>query len=122
MGKNAKPQLAIPFDEEPVANHMSKTNHKPGLSPFGRSLRSAPDKAVSHPATIASDRGLAPAGTGRPLLIDVPTLAAQLSVTIRFVRRLIAEDRVPYLKIGKFIRFDPSEISEWLDEQRVSAA
>lgn len=58
----------------------------------------------------------------QPLLIDVPTLAAQLSVTIRFVRRLIAEDRVPYLKIGKFIRFDPGEISKWLDEQRVSAA
>lgn len=55
-------------------------------------------------------------------LIDVPTLAAQLCVTPRFVRRLIAEDRVPFLKIGKFIRFDPAEIERWVDEQRVSAA
>ncbi len=53
------------------------------------------------------------------VLLDVPTLAERLSVTQRFVRRLIAEDRVPYLKIGKFIRFDPAEIENWLDDQRV---
>lgn len=53
----------------------------------------------------------------RPL-VDVSTLAAELGVTTRFVRRLVSEDRIPYLKIGKFIRFDPREIDRWIDEAR----
>ncbi len=52
------------------------------------------------------------------VLIDVPALAERLGVTQRFIRRLTAEDRVPFLKIGKFIRFDPREIDRWLDLQR----
>ena len=51
-------------------------------------------------------------------LMAVPALAERLGVTERFVRRLVAEDRVPFLKIGKFVRFDPREIDEWVDECR----
>ncbi|MCP4960165.1 MAG: helix-turn-helix domain-containing protein [Actinomycetia bacterium] len=39
-------------------------------------------------------------------------------MTPLFVRRLTAEDRVPFLKIGKFVRFDPREIDQWVDERR----
>ncbi|MCP3911834.1 MAG: helix-turn-helix domain-containing protein [Actinomycetia bacterium] len=52
------------------------------------------------------------------VLIDVPGLAERLGVTQRFVRRLTAEDRVPFLKIGKFVRFDPEEIDHWVDGHR----
>ena len=51
---------------------------------------------------------------GRRGLIDVPALAVELGVTQRFIRRLVAEDRLPFLKIGKFVRFDPREIDEWV--------
>jgi len=34
-------------------------------------------------------------------------------------RRLVAERRIPFLKIGKFVRFDPDEVATWLDQQRV---
>jgi len=51
-------------------------------------------------------------------LIDVPTLAQRLGVTQRFIRRLTSEDRVPFLKIGKFVRFDPLEIDQWIAGQR----
>ena len=51
-------------------------------------------------------------------LIDVPALAERLGVTQRFVRRLTAEDRVPFLKIGKFVPFDPLEIEGWVDDAR----
>ncbi len=57
--------------------------------------------------------------SGSQCLIDIPTLAIQLGVTTRFVRRLIAERRIPFLKIGKFIRFDPSEVEQWKQECRV---
>lgn len=48
-------------------------------------------------------------------LYDTEQLAQTLNVSPRFVRRLVSERRVPYLKIGKFVRFDPGAISEWLE-------
>jgi len=56
--------------------------------------------------------------TSRRELIDVPALAIEFGVTQRFIRRLVAEDRVPFLKIGKFVRFDPREIENWIDQSR----
>lgn len=56
------------------------------------------------------------------VLLDVAALAERLSVTSRFVRRLVSERRVPFPKIGKFVRFDPCEIDEWVDERRQPAA
>ena len=35
------------------------------------------------------------------------------------MRRLVAERRIPFLKWGHLLRFDPDEISRWLDECRV---
>ena len=55
----------------------------------------------------------------RTELIDIDALAAWLGVEIVFVRRLVAERRIPFLKIGKFVRFDPAEVATWIDEQRV---
>jgi excisionase family DNA binding protein len=52
-------------------------------------------------------------------LIGVHALAERLGVSQRFVRRLVAERRVPFLKIGKFVRFDPTEIDEWVETCRV---
>lgn len=54
-----------------------------------------------------------------PPLLDVAGLADRLGVTERFVRRLVAERRVPFVKLGKFIRFDPRDIESWLEEARV---
>ena len=51
-----------------------------------------------------------------PKLIDIPTLADHLGTTVRHVRRLVAERRIPFHKVGRLVRFDPSEISAWLDE------
>jgi excisionase family DNA binding protein len=52
-------------------------------------------------------------------LLDVEELAQWLGVEQGFVRRLIAERRVPFVKIGKFVRFDPNEITTWIDSRRV---
>lgn len=52
-------------------------------------------------------------------LLDVATAATRLGVTVRFVRRLVAERRIPYVKVGKFIRFDPAEVEQWIDDHRV---
>ena len=57
--------------------------------------------------------------TTTPPLLDVASLAERLGVTERFVRRLVAERRIPFLKLGKFVRFDPRAIESWLDSATV---
>ena len=55
-----------------------------------------------------------------PQLLTIDQLAERLGVSIRHIRRLVAERRVPYLKVGWLVRFDPTEIASWLDGSRHS--
>ncbi len=52
-------------------------------------------------------------------LLDVAAVAEAMGVTDRHIRRLVAERRIPFLKVGRFVRFDPGALDVWLDEQRV---
>ena len=54
--------------------------------------------------------------------MTIEQLADRLGVTERFVRRLIAERRVPHRKLGKLIRFSEDDISEWLETTRRAPA
>jgi len=57
----------------------------------------------------------------RPL-IDVPATAIYTGLSERFIRRLVAERRIPFIKVaGTRIRFAPSDVDAWLDGQRVEA-
>jgi excisionase family DNA binding protein len=55
-----------------------------------------------------------------PALIDLPAVAQRLGVNQRHIRRLVAERRIPFLKWGHLLRFDPAEIEAWLNAGRVS--
>ena len=52
-------------------------------------------------------------------LLDIDQAAERLNVTPRFIRRLIAQRRIDYLKIGKFIRFKPDDLDTWIEDQRI---
>jgi excisionase family DNA binding protein len=67
--------------------------------------------ATRHPAT-----GTLTAHHG---LFGIDVLAAWLATTPRHVRRLVAEKRVPFVKVGHFVRFDPQDITRWIEEQKV---
>lgn len=51
-------------------------------------------------------------------LLNITEVADVLGVDVRHIRRLVHERRIPYLKWGHLPRFDPDEISAWLDEAR----
>lgn len=53
-----------------------------------------------------------------PQLMTISQLAERLGITERHLRWLVAERRVPYLKVGRLVRFDVSEIVDWLDSTR----
>lgn len=52
-------------------------------------------------------------------LIDIDGAAGQLGVSVRHVRRLVAERRIPYIKWGSRLHFDPAEIDAWIEQHRV---
>jgi len=58
-------------------------------------------------------------GVGKlPRLLTIREVADHLGVTERHVRRLVAERRIPFVKWGHLLRFDPDEIAPWLDRAR----
>lgn len=54
-----------------------------------------------------------------PQLLTINQFAVQLGTSVRHVRRLVAERRVPYVKVGRWVRFDPDAVTGWLDEHRI---
>jgi excisionase family DNA binding protein len=61
-------------------------------------------------------------GAGRrPKLLTLKQVAEQLNVNERHVRRLVFERRIPYLKWGHLLRFDPVEVEQWLEQARIAA-
>jgi excisionase family DNA binding protein len=52
-------------------------------------------------------------------LLTIPEAASRLGTTQRFVRRLIAERRIGYVKIGRFVRFTVADIDDFIAAGRV---
>ena len=44
-----------------------------------------------------------------PHLLTLAALAEHLGVDVRHIRRLVAERRIPFIKWGHLLRFDPTE-------------
>ncbi|MGA2530303.1 MAG: helix-turn-helix domain-containing protein [Acidimicrobiales bacterium] len=57
-----------------------------------------------------------------PVLLDGTGIAQHLGITERHVRRLVSERRIPFVKVGRFVRFDPVAIAGWLERTAVKAS
>jgi excisionase family DNA binding protein len=57
----------------------------------------------------------------RRTLMNIEEVAERLGVSVRHVRRLVAERRIPFIKWGHLVRFDPSEVDHWIEERAVPA-
>jgi excisionase family DNA binding protein len=58
---------------------------------------------------------------GLPTLLDSSQIAGMLGITERHVRRLVLERRIPFAKVGRFVRFDPHDIEQWVQAAKVPA-
>ncbi len=54
-------------------------------------------------------------------LLDVTGVAQRLGVPVRFVRRLVAERRVRYVKLGRNVRFDLADLDALVAAGTVAA-
>ena len=57
-------------------------------------------------------------GGSLPMLVDIETAARAFGISVRQMRRFVAEGRIPFVRVGHLIRFDPDELNEWLDARR----
>ena len=53
-------------------------------------------------------------------LMDIQAVARRLGVGVRYVRRLVAERRIPFIKLGHLLRFEREEVEAWLNAARRS--
>ncbi len=52
-------------------------------------------------------------------LITSEELARRLKTTTRFVRRLVAEHRIEYIKVGRSVRFTSEAVAAYVERNRV---
>jgi excisionase family DNA binding protein len=55
-------------------------------------------------------------------LLNVEQAAEQLGTSTRFIRRLIAERRIPFTKLGKHVRIDAADLDAFIAAGRVEAS
>jgi excisionase family DNA binding protein len=53
------------------------------------------------------------------VLLTVEAAARRLSTSPRFIRRLIAERRVEFVKVGRHVRISESALADFIDAGRV---
>ncbi len=56
--------------------------------------------------------------TRRPLA-DTAGAASYTGLTARFIRRRVELGEIPYVKVGRLVRFDLDDLDGWLDGQRI---
>jgi excisionase family DNA binding protein len=54
-------------------------------------------------------------------LLTVDEVADRLGTTVRFPRRLIAERRIQYVKVGKHVRISERAVDEWIAASTIEA-
>jgi excisionase family DNA binding protein len=49
-------------------------------------------------------------------------VALQLDLSVRYIAKLVALDEIPFVKIGKAVRFNPAKIKEWVEKKSNAAS
>src|ERR1700733_4054075 len=62
------------------------------------------------------------ADVGRiPTLVDIQAVSRSLGISMRQVRRFVANGEIPFVRVGHLIRFDPEELNDWINARRAGS-
>ncbi len=53
-------------------------------------------------------------------LMDIKQLSTRLSVNVNTLRKWVIDAQIPYLKLGRLVRFDSAVIDKWLEAKAVT--
>ena len=54
-------------------------------------------------------------------LLSPQELSEVLSISIETVYAWTSQKRIPYIKMGRLVRFNADEVNRWLERQKVTA-
>jgi len=52
-------------------------------------------------------------------LIDIHKTAERLGVKVHTLYGWVNQRRIPYVKVGRLVRFDPQDIEAWIEKNKV---
>jgi excisionase family DNA binding protein len=52
-------------------------------------------------------------------LLDIIQLAEMLNIKKKTIYEWVRQRKIPYIKLGGLIRFDPEEIEKWVESKKV---
>jgi excisionase family DNA binding protein len=93
----------------------------------GKSCQPRADRTLADSAARSRSKATAGSGsTNRPHVVErlltIDEVATRLNVGTRFVRRLVAERRIAFHKVGRHVRFDPADVDALIEAGRVERA
>jgi excisionase family DNA binding protein len=50
-----------------------------------------------------------------PKLVPAPPIAESLGVTPWRIYELVRQNRIPHVRLGRSVRFDPAKIAAWIE-------
>ena len=53
------------------------------------------------------------------MMMDIHELANKLGVSVSGVYTWVSQEKIPFVKIGRLVRFDANDIDKWLEEKKV---
>jgi len=53
------------------------------------------------------------------LLVNVKQLSESTGLSVFTLYSWINQKRIPYVKVGRLVRFDPRKIEKWIEEKTV---
>lgn len=56
-----------------------------------------------------------------PMLWDVDQAAAELQLSKAHLYRLVSDKAIPFVRVGRLVRFQPDKVRAWLAEREVPA-
>lgn len=74
--------------------------------PFQATNNSLGNQAPGHSQEVVFEK----------IVWSVDDVARELKVSVRHVYKLVSNDKIPYSKIGRLVRFSPVRIGEWLQK------
>ena len=54
-----------------------------------------------------------------PALISITELAKRLGVSINTIYSWVNQRKIPYVKMGRLLRFDLNDIEKWVTDKKV---
>ena len=68
---------------------------------------------------LAAGAGAMSIGTADRYFVRIEGAADWLGCKVCFLRRLVAQRRIPHFKVGKYLYFDLYELDAWVRRQRI---